>query len=239
MQFALNPHLDTDALSRQYRERQRLQVRDIFTTETAEAITQTLEHQVPWAFVHQDGDRARYYRAEEMAAMSAEDQRALMARLYDGARKGYQFAYNTYPMLDAYLEKWRQVPLLDQLLEFINSPEMLDFIRRLTSRPDIIKGDAQATRYGAGQFLKKHDDRLDSEYRVAAYVLNFTRHWEPDWGGFLQFYDHEGDIEQGFLPRFNALNIFTVPQEHSVSPVAHYVPHQHQRYAITGWFRYR
>jgi len=140
-------------------------------------------------------------------------------------------------MLDAYKEGWSTVPILDRVLEFINMPEMLDFVRTLTGRDEIIKGDAQATRYGPGQFLKFHTDNITEEHRVAAFVLNFTRNWDPDWGGYLQFYDNNWDIEQAFQPRFNALNIFTVPQNHAVSYVANYATGQ--RYAITGWFRYK
>ena len=59
--------------------------------------------------------------------------------------------------------------------------------------------------------------------------------WDRDWGGLLQFFDAEDNIEAAFKPSFNTLNIFTVPQHHSVSMVATYV--QAQRLAVTGWFR--
>ena len=169
--------------------------------------------------------------------MNAQDQHAIMTSLHVRARTGFQYAYNCYPMLDAYLQGWDQVPLLNNVLEFINSEPVLNFVRHLTGRPEIIKGDAQATRYGPGQFLKLHTDNIVEEHRVAAFVLNFTPKWDPDWGGYLQFYDARRDIEQAFLPSFNTLNIFTVPQSHSVSYVANYATHY--RYAITGWFRHQ
>ena len=43
------------------------------------------------------------------------------------------------------------------------------------------------------------------------------------------------DVEQVFKPSFNTLNLFTVPQLHSVSMVANYVTAE--RLAVTGWFR--
>ncbi len=51
-----------------------------------------------------------------------------------------------------------------------------------------------------------------------------TRDWDPDWGGLLQFYDAEKNVEQVFVPRFNTLSLFTVPQSHAVSAVAPYAP---------------
>jgi Rps23 Pro-64 3,4-dihydroxylase Tpa1-like proline 4-hydroxylase len=39
---------------------------------------------------------------------------------------------------------------------------------------------------------------------------------------------------KGFIPRFNALNLFTVPQRHNVSAVPPVAPVD--RFSITGWF---
>ncbi len=54
-------------------------------------------------------------------------------------------------------------------------------------------------------------------------------------GGVLLFQDEARNVTGGFPPRFNALNIFRVPQWHSVSQVASFVTAH--RYAITGWVR--
>ena len=68
--------------------------------------------------------------------------------------------------------------------------------------------------------------------------MNFTAgDWRPEWGGYLQFFDDEGDVVQAFRPRFNSLNLFAVPQPHAVSFVPPFAPLG--RYAITGWFRDR
>ena len=67
--------------------------------------------------------------------------------------------------------------------------------------------------------------------------FGLTRAWRPDWGGYLNFYDEDGDIVAGYRPRFNALNLFLVPQKHAVSYVPPFAPQA--RFAITGWFRDR
>ena len=56
-----------------------------------------------------------------------------------------------------------------------------------------------------------------------------------DIGGLLLFDGEDGHIERGFTPSFNALNLFTVPQPHSVSRVAPFAANR--RYSITGWLR--
>ena len=77
----------------------------------------------------------------------------------------------------------------------------------------------------------------DEQEVKAAYVLNFTPRWSPDWGGILNFIDRDGHVAEGYTPAFNALNVFRVPQLHSVSCVSPYA--QAGRYSITGWLRER
>lgn len=234
--FCLNQELCVSELAEAYSHKRRLQIRHILAPDSAEYLARCLESEVPWGLACCDVE-PKLYRAEEVARWSDSKRKQLIGQIYRRATREFQYAYACYPMLDAYLQSWAQVPALDCFLDYLNSDEMLSFVRTVTGRRDIIKGDAQATRYGPGHFLKCHNDDVESEYRAAAYVFNFTRRWDADWGGYLQFYDENGDIEQAFLPRFNTLNIFTVPQRHSVSYVPAYAGGA--RYAITGWFRFK
>ena len=43
-----------------------------------------------------------------------------------------------------------------------------------------------------------------------------TPELDESWGGHLAFYDESGDVLEAYKPAFNALNLFTVPQQHSV-----------------------
>ena len=54
-------------------------------------------------------------------------------------------------------------------------------------------------------------------------------------GGLLLFYDSRGNVVRGYTPGFNMLNIFKVPQPHSVSWVTPLAANP--RYAVTGWLR--
>jgi Rps23 Pro-64 3,4-dihydroxylase Tpa1-like proline 4-hydroxylase len=125
---------------------------------------------------------------------------------------------------------------LATIVEFVNSPQVLDFVRGVTSLDAIAWADAQATLYRPGDFLTLHDDRTGGHKRMAAYVLNMTPSWRAEWGGILQFLDEAGNIDEGYVPAFNALNLFRVPMLHSVSQVAIFGG---LRYSITGWFHAR
>lgn len=237
MDLHVNRDLDLAAFRQRFRAQGHVQVPEPFAPEDAERLHRCLAGEVPWGFAWFDGG-PRYLRAEQLKTLTAEEGRALDRQIRTRAREDYQYAYGTYPMLDAYLGRWDEVPLLDGFLEALNSEPVLELIRGLTGLDRVIKADAQATRFGPGQFLRRHVDTSppDQEWLVA-YVYNLTPEWQPDWGGYLQFLDADDDIARGLKPRFNALNLLAVPQPHLVGQVSTFAGAA--RYAVTGWFRAR
>jgi SM-20-related protein len=233
--FAFNPALDLPALAADYAVRRRLQVRDVFTEAAAERMLAMLERETPWGLAFNDGDRVVQLDAARCAALGPAERQHIANGVAEGARRGYQFIYSLYPLLQAYFDAKAPPSPLFALFEWLNGPEFLDFARRLTGLDGIVWADAQATMFGPGQFLKYHTDETPSQQRLAAYVINLTKDWGRDWGGFLQFFDAKYDVEEALRPVFNAINIFTVPADHSVGIVAPYV--QRGRLAITGWLR--
>jgi SM-20-related protein len=234
----LNPHLDLPALAAEFARTGRIQVRDVLTAASAERLRNLLAQETPWGLACQAGATApaELIRAERLAGMATDEREALVARA--GANPDYGFAYQSYPLVTAYLEKWRPGSPHERLLEDLNGPAMLDFMRAATGIPEIVKMDGQATLYGPGHFLRPHSDAESERGRRVAYVLNLTAgEWRPDWGGYLNFFDPGWDIEQAYRPRFNCLNLFRVPQWHNVGEVSATAPIA--RYAITGWARDR
>ena len=126
-------------------------------------------------------------------------------------------------------------PALADFLGWIASKDSIDAVRALSSADDIKQVDAQATRYETGDFLTVHTDDLDAHFtRRVAYVYSLCQGWKPDWGGLLHFHGDAGEIIETFVPEFNTLTLFTVPQAHSVSAVAPFAGAP--RHSITGWF---
>jgi Rps23 Pro-64 3,4-dihydroxylase Tpa1-like proline 4-hydroxylase len=133
-------------------------------------------------------------------------------------------------------EGWDPGSPHENLLEHLNAPEFISLARDVTGIQDLIKADGQATLFAPNHYLGRHIDSHVAEGWEVAYVLNFAQaDWHPDWGGYLLFLDDDGDVIEGFRPRFNALNLFKVPQAHAVSYVAPFAPLG--RLAITGWLR--
>jgi Rps23 Pro-64 3,4-dihydroxylase Tpa1-like proline 4-hydroxylase len=234
----INPALDRRALSRRFAADKRVQIRDVLTEETAANIHRILSRNTPWGLAWQAGKDGPHNVPEPKLRQFGPQDAAQMQHKLVAAMSGrdYGFAYGQYPMVLAYLEQWNAGGPHDALLELINDAPFLNLVREVTGLAELAKADAQATLYGPGQFLAAHDDSHVAEGWRVAYVLNMCAgDWRPEWGGYLLFYDEEGDVVTGFKPRFNTLNLFLVPQRHAVTFVPPFAPIG--RYAITGWFR--
>ncbi len=234
MKFRLNPKLDAKRLAARYAEASRLRVENIFTEDTAKEIYKCLS-ELDWWLTYNDGNHVNELHPLHLRQMSPQDGAAIQQKIFENARRQYQFIYNYYPMYAGYFAPKLPPMSLDPVYEFLNSDRFLDFARKLTGHADIKWCDAQATLFRPTHFLKYHTDAQSEQKRRAAYVLNFTTEWDTDWGGMLQFWNERGDVELAFKPTFNALNIFTVPQPHSVSSVTQWAPGL--RFSITGWMR--
>ncbi|MEO1969741.1 MAG: 2OG-Fe(II) oxygenase family protein [Sphingomonadaceae bacterium] len=234
MEIRLNPVLDLPSLAASYKEANKLQIRDIFEEQTAENILVELQS-LPWHLAYNEGMKVHELSPQQLRSLTAEQAARIRHTVDEGARAGYQFLYNHYPVFSRYFQKPRDNYKIFKVYEFLNSPEMLAFFRNLTGLDHIRWADCHATLYQAGHFLKFHTDENPKEQRLAAYVLNFTKGWGRDWGGLLQFWNKDYDVELAYRPIFNALNIFTIPADHSVSAIPSYVPGH--RFSITGWLR--
>lgn len=236
--FDLSPSLDRRKLAEHFAKQRRVQIPDFLTRESALTIHRILSRETPWGLAWQAGtDGPHHLKQQQLRALTPAERQGI-ARKVEAAcnRRDYAFLYAQYPMLDAYLQKWAEGSPHDLLLEHVNDDPLMNLVREITGLPELLKADAQATLYGPGHFLASHDDSHKEEGWRVAYVMNFCAEvWRPEWGGYLMFHDKEGDLVSGFKPRFNALNLFLVPQSHSVSFVPSFAPVA--RFAITGWFR--
>ncbi|QUL36607.1 2OG-Fe(II) oxygenase family protein [Erythrobacter sp. JK5] len=237
--FELNPALDRAALARRFAATGRVQIRDVLTEETAREILAVLTRGTPWGMAIGAGETTpQSFRMEEARTPQGQQQvnAAAMAAQEHSARGEYGFRFAHYPILTALQERWDPDGPHEVLLEHLNAPEFMALARDVTGIESLFKADGQATLFAPNHYLGRHIDSHVAEGWEVAYVLNFARDdWHPDWGGYLLFLDEDDDVVEGFRPRFNALNLFKVPQSHLVSYVPPFAPMG--RIAVTGWLR--
>lgn len=238
--FAVNPDLDRDALAAEFKTNRRIQIRNVLSDAAARNLHAVLARQTPWGLAWSAGaDGPHGLRREEMARLSPQDRATIGERLGRAMQgQDYAFSFARYPLLDAYVGGWAPGGPHDLVMEHINDQPLMDLVRTVTGVLALRKADAQATLFGPGHFLSVHSDSHKDEGWHIAYVLSLClEEWRPDWGGYLMFYDEDGDVVAGYRPRFNALNLFAVPQAHAVTYVPPFAPVG--RFSITGWFRDR
>jgi Rps23 Pro-64 3,4-dihydroxylase Tpa1-like proline 4-hydroxylase len=201
----------------------------------ADALHATLLQSVDWRFVLNHQGRHHDVHPLQVAAIDASAREAIATGIAAGAQRGFQYAYDNYPVGDIAASGGALPPLLAGIHDLITGGRLAAFMRDLTGDARIVSADLQATRYRAGHFLTTHDDKLEGKHRLYAYVLSLTRDWRPEFGGLLLFHAENGGVEHGLVPGFNVLNVFRVPRPHSVSQVATFAPGF--RYSLTGWLK--
>jgi hypothetical protein len=233
--LTLNPGLLPEAIARAFARDRRVHIPGVLTPESAARVHRCLERETEFSLVARDGDG--YVRVRPGAGLSPGQEAEMMNKAYRAARDDFHYLYDNHPMSHEGEPYPDPSHYLAVITRFLNSAPVLDFARRVTGSAAIDFAEAQATRYRAGHFLNLHDDNFGGHKRVAAYVLNMTPNWRPDWGGALLFLDWRGHLAEGYAPTFNALNIFAVPQPHMVGFVSPFAGAH--RLSITGWFRSR
>jgi len=230
---AINAQLKS--LSEKFEQTKRIHIPHFLEAKSAQLVYQSLDQQEDWNLAWNNEGKHTDMDYRGVMAWSADQKEKLAEIIHKQAEHEFQYHYAAVPIYDLYHSKNMPNHFFNTLYEFINSNETLETIRKITGFTDIRYADMQATRYSKGHFLTEHDDNVAGKNRLAAYVVNLTPEWRSDWGGALVF-PGDGTNSESFYPKFNALNIFAVPQKHAVSIVSPFCPAH--RYSLTGWFRY-
>jgi len=234
--FELHPHFAIEELRDQFTRQGWTQLHPFLREDHALRLRDHLLERDDWVRSFRV-DRAPPVRLDKAAwAALGRNQRDAIYQLVAPAQdRGFRYLFDEITAVGDDFEEHEPSTLLGEFARFLSSESVLDLVRQITGIGAISRADARATRYGPGQFLTRHNDDVEGKHRRAAYVFGLTPTWRPEWGGLLLFHDEREDIERGLLPRMNALNLFTVPKQHSVSLVAPFVTEC--RYAVTGWLR--
>jgi len=123
-----------------------------------------------------------------------------------------------------------------KLRKYLNSENFIDILNQITGLGLTKLTTLFMSKYSNGNFLSTHSDKGNGRL---AFVINLTKFWKPHYGGNLHFLNNERtEIIETYVPQFNNLIIFHVPEENGIP---HYVSHvapniKLSRYAISGWF---
>lgn len=226
---------DVQALSRALQAFGHVHIPDFLDAVDAAALYDALRQRSDWNQVLTTTSGFVELDRTTRSGLDAAKAKALDDAVYAQARQGFQYRFETVRVPDSASERAAGDDIVFRFAEMMSAGEGRDFLRAVTGADDIQYADAQGTAYSPGDFLTGHDDKIEGKSRRAAYVFGLTPVWRLEWGGLLLFHGADGHVERGLVPGFNSLNLFSVPQMHSVSEVTRAAAYR--RYAITGWLR--
>jgi Rps23 Pro-64 3,4-dihydroxylase Tpa1-like proline 4-hydroxylase len=235
--FCLHSRLDVRAAARRYQEHGRVHVSSLLEEASAQQLAAHLAQRSDWRLIFNHGDQLYEFDEVMRRDIGAVKQGELTQAAHNSGHSQFQYLYENLRVPDEAAARRERADLLTSFAEFLNSEAVLELVRAITDRHDIVFADCQATCYRQGHFLTTHDDDVAGKSRVAAYVFGLTRGWRAEWGGQLQFLGSDGHVAEAFVPRFNGFNLLRVPQPHLVSVVSPLAGAHAARYSITGWFR--
>lgn len=231
----INSRLDAHELSQQFAKGARLQIEDFLELPDAKKLAESLET-LDWRLVLNSGSRHVDLHPSQLAALQPAQQATILAEVKKNAVNHFQYLYENYPVADIAEAGQLNHRMLATAFATMNSQPVRDFLAKVTGTATDFC-DMQATRFSPGHFLTIHSDNAVGKNRKLAYVLSLTGGWSPTWGGQLQFLDGRDRVTGSYIPRFNALSVFTVPTAHHVSQVTNFAPKG--RVSLTGWYRMR
>ena len=233
--LTLNDGIDWDGASHRFAATKRVQIPSFLSDAAADDLRGALLNRSDWRHVISAGVKVFETARADLDQMAAEAMATLNRALYAEATHGFRFRYDLIRTPDDLASVSDSEDPLIGFARLMNDPGTIGRFRSLAPGLDLDFADAQATRYNGGDFLTRHDDDVAGKGRQLAYVLSLTPDWLPEWGGLLLFNGPDGGIVETFVPSFNTLNLFAVPQPHSVSYVAPYAGAA--RISVTGWLR--
>ena len=109
-----------------------------------------------------------------------------------------------------------------ELQRYLESPACWSWIEGITRVHPLACQVAGVGRYGAGDYLGSHTDRLVKfgHRRKVAFALYLSRGWSPGMGGELVLVEEAGGVQR-VAPEWNRLVLFDVDRikEHCSTPV--------------------
>jgi SM-20-related protein len=234
IQFELNPELNVEKLSEEFKKNGRVRALNFLQPACAEALYQHLRHNVAWRTFLVASEQLLGTPPGEPVGVNADEEREILDCAYGGARKG-GFAYvhdadRLFPEDEAdYAPESAapRVPPADSMLagfeEFLNTAALRELVCTVTGLQELGSISSQATRFRPGHFVGFHSGTWSADKtrkRRALLSFGLTPDWKPEWGGAQEFRSNDQGIAQSFIPCFNSLEVWGFPMGYWISAVA-------------------
>ena len=224
----INIKEDIDSLRERYKVSERLKIDNFLDEQFAESLYKYVYLEKSWTLA--TGLNKNKYEKKNVPMFDKINQLQIK-NVSDGFGKD-EFSYIFYRAMNN-----QNISYFEFILrKTLNSHAFIDILNNITGLNLTQLTTLFLSKYKSGNFLSPHSDQGNGRL---AFVINLSKFWKPQYGGNLHFLnDDRTEIIETFVPGFNNMLIFYVPEENGIP---HYVSHiapnvKFSRYAITGWF---
>ena len=211
-----------------FQEKRRIKIDNILKNEFAELLYKQAFFEKNWV-LSSGINKIKYEKPD-----NAQNQKAnnLQIKNVGGAFGKNEFSYVFYRTMNNVRPQFPEFILR----KIMGSHQFIDFLNSITGLDLKVLNTLFMSKYKSGNFLSPHSDKGNGKL---AFVINLSKNWKPQYGGNLHFLnDDRTEIIDTFVPEFNNLVLFYVPEPDGIP---HYVSHvvqnvQQSRFAISGWF---
>lgn len=228
--FEINNGLDPSLIREVLSARRRVHITSILRESDAWALHQELRRYPEWCLSVKEGGWDREIGHDGASRLSAMQELEIRDLAYASANTGHAHLYKR-----AHFSS-RHTALVQKFHRFTNSEPFLAFARQAIGLSSISRVEMRIICLCAGHFISSHNDAVElaAGCHRTGYLFQLTPSWSPDWGGQLEFLDRDGgDVQEAYVPRFNSLILFSIPQWHAVSMVVPFATDS--RYTLSGF----
>lgn len=229
--FRINPDLDVARIRSEYEAAGRVRIYSLL----AEGAAELYEHLIAredWFHAFTTDRGIIKLTAADKEALTPQEWAEIEAEAHERARRTFQYRYEAVRVPEPAEASALDDPLA-RFVDWLHGDELRRFLESITGYSRFSFREGQVTAFGPGDFLTGHDDGVLGKDRLCALVFGLTPSWRLEYGGLLMFHGEMDRTCAGNVPRFNSLDLFKVPQQHSVSLVTPAAPHR--RISVTGW----
>jgi SM-20-related protein len=233
-EIILNADLDTKALAKDYKANSFTQISDLMNGEAAERTLRCMAEEIEWSLLYIDKGTLTMKTQTQLKQQTERRRIEMYTRIYEWAQFNYQALNYVFGLQTAHDQGQLPDLYLHKVHDFLNSKQVLDTVMAITGEKKLTRADATCCLQSSDHFRKTYENTENLGKRRIGFSLDLTKGWHPNWGGYFQFYDEDGNIKKGFKPTFNSLTLYKEPQGNSVSYIS--VVTGKPRTTLTGWF---
>jgi len=165
----LAPAIDRAGLAERFKTTGRVHIPNVLKRAAAERLYKCLSQETKWTVTFNNGQHFL-----DVENMSQEERMKITLSVWQRAQNAFQYLFDNHRLSRTGEPYPDPAHYYATVVQFLNSPQVLSFVREITGLDEIAWADAQATLYRPGDLLTVHDDSTGGHRRLAAYVLNLT-----------------------------------------------------------------